>query len=159
MASARSIPRTERIRSCTIPYRPVEQCRQHNIHLPDPSSLEIGPTFNAPTAPVWPLEDRFDNSIFNFSTRTWTPASDFPNGNDMADAPCALLPNDACSLPRALVFLPHGLRSLLLTGTTFTQAPPTRTSTDSSHPIRNASWGYSPTGQVLSLVANGIPNH
>ena len=127
------------------------------VHLPDPSSLEIGPHIQRPNGTSVAFGGTVHNSIFNFSTRTWTPTSDFPNGNDMADAPCALLPNGDVLVATSPGVFATPVTFFTFDGTTFTQAPPTRTSQQlTSYQER---FLLLPTGQVLSLVADGVPNH
>ena len=127
------------------------------VHLPDPSSLEIGPHIQRPNGTSVAFGGTLHNSIFDFSTRTWTPTSDFPNGNDMADAPCAVLPNGDVLVAASPGIFATPVTFFTFDGTTFTQAPPTRTSQQlTSYQER---FLVLPTGQVLSLVADGVPNH
>jgi hypothetical protein len=127
------------------------------VRLPDTSSLEIGPHIQRPNGTSVAFGGTVHNSIFNFSTRTWTPTSDFPNGNDMADAPCALLPNGNVLVAASPGIFATPVTFFIFDGTTFTQVPPTRTARQlTSYQER---FLLLPTGQVLSLVADGIPNH
>jgi hypothetical protein len=127
------------------------------VRLPDASSLEIGPHIQRPNGTSVAFGGTVHNSIFNFSTRTWTPTTDFPNGNDMADAPCALLPNGDVLVATSPGIFNTPVTFFTFDGATFTQAPPTRTSQQlTSYQER---FLLLPTGQVLSLVADGMPNH
>src|SRR5438876_6210998 len=63
------------------------------VKLPDTGSLEIGPHIQRPNGTSVAFGGTVHNAIYNFSTGTWSATTDFPNGNDMADAPCAVLPN------------------------------------------------------------------
>ena len=94
------------------------------------------------------------NAIYNFSTGTWTATTDFPNGNDMADAPCAVLPNGDVLVATSPGIFQTPVTFFTFDGTTFTQAPPTQTSASlTSYQER---FLLLPTGQVLSVVADGI---
>jgi hypothetical protein len=127
------------------------------VRLADPGSLEIGPHIQRPNGTSVAFGGTAHNAIYNFSTATWTPTSDFPNGNDMADAPCALLPNGNVLVATSPGIFQTPVTFYTFDGTTFTQAPPTRTSAGlTSYQER---FLVLPTGQVLSLVADGMQNH
>jgi hypothetical protein len=124
------------------------------VKLPDAGSLEIGPHIQRPNGTSVAFGGTVHNSIYNFSTGTWTPTSDFPNGNDMADAPSALLPNGDVLVATSPGIFQTPVTFFTFNGTTFTQAPPTQTSAGlTSYQER---FLLLPTGQVLSLVADGI---
>ena len=127
------------------------------VRLPDAGTLEIGPHIQRPNGTSVAFGGTVHNAIFDFATRTWTPTSDFPNGNDMADAPCALLPNGDVLVAASPGIFATPVTFFTFDGTTFTQAPPTRTSRQlTSYQER---FLLLPTGQVPSLVADGVPNH
>jgi hypothetical protein len=127
------------------------------VRLPDPGSLEIGPHIQRPNGTSVAFGGTVHNAIYDFATGTWTPASDFPNGNDMADAPCAVLPNGDILVATSPGVFQRPVTFFTFDGTTFTQAPPTRTSARlTSYQERLL---LLPTGQVLSLVADGLQNH
>ena len=127
------------------------------VKLPDPGSLEIGPHIQRPNGTSVAFGGTVHNSIFDFSTRTWTPAPDFPNRNDMADAPCAVLPTGDVLVAASPGIFATPVTFFTFDGTTFTQAPATQTSPQlTSYQER---FLVLPTGQVLSLVADGVPNH
>jgi hypothetical protein len=127
------------------------------VRLPDPSSLEIGPHIQRPNGTSVAFGGTVHNAIYNFSTGTWTATSDFPNGNDMADAPCTVLPNGDVLVATSPGVFQRPVTFFTFDGTTFTQMPPTRTSASlTSYQER---FLLLPTGQVLSLVADGMQNH
>lgn len=127
------------------------------VHLPDSGSLEIGPHIQRPNGTSVAFGGTVHNSIFDFATRTWTPTSDFPNGNDMADAPCAVLPNGNVLVAASPGIFAPPVTFFIFDGTNFTQAPATRTSGQlTSYQER---FLVLPTGEVLSLVADGFQNH
>lgn len=123
------------------------------VLLPDPGSLEIGPMIQRPDGTVIGFGGLPHTSILNTATGTWTPGPDFPGGNDMADAPASILPDG-----NILVFTSPGVFNtpgtfFVFDGISFTQAPSTQ-----SAPHLTSYQGRMlllPTGQVLSLVADG----
>lgn len=123
------------------------------VKLPDAGSLEIGPVIQRPDGTVAAFGGVPHTSIYNTATGTWTPGPDFPGGNDMADAPASLLPDG-----NVLVFTSPGVFQtpgtfFVFDGTTFTAAPPTQSAGNlTSYQGRQL---LLPTGQVLSLVADG----
>jgi hypothetical protein len=127
------------------------------VKLPDAGSLEIGPHIQRPNGTSVAFGGTVHNSIYDFATGTWTQTVDFPNRNDMADAPCAVLPNgDVLVATSPGIFAPP-VTFFTFNGTTFTQAPPTQTSASlTSYQER---FLLLPTGQVLSLVADGVQSH
>jgi hypothetical protein len=127
------------------------------VKLPDAGSLEIGPHIQRPNGTSVAFGGTVHNSIYDFTTGTWTPTADFPNGNDMADAPCAVLPNGDILVATSPGIFQTPVTFFTFDGTSFTQVPPTRTA------ARITSFEERllllPTGQVLSLVADGLQNH
>jgi hypothetical protein len=124
------------------------------VRLADSSSLEIGPHIQRPNGTSVAFGGTAHNAIYNFATGTWAAGTDFPNGNDMADAPCAVLPNGDVLVATSPGVFQAPVTFFTFNGTTFTQAPPTQTSASlTSYQER---FLLLPTGQVLSLVADGI---
>jgi hypothetical protein len=127
------------------------------VRLPDAGSLEIGPHIQRPNGTSVAFGGTLHNAIYNFATGTWIATSDFPNGNDMADAPCALLPNGNVLVATSPGIFNTPVTFFTFDGTSFTQVPATRTSAAlTSYQER---FLLLPTGQVLSLVADGMQNH
>ena len=127
------------------------------VKLPDAGTLEIGPHIQRPNGTSVAFGGTVHNSIYDFATETWTPTSDFPNGNDMADAPCAVLPNGDVLVATSPGIFQRPVTFFTFDGTTFTQAPATQTSASlTSYQER---FLLLPTGQVLSLVADGLQGH
>jgi len=124
------------------------------VKLPDTGSLEIGPHIQRPDGTSVAFGGTVHNAIYNFSTGTWTATADFPNGNDMADAPSAVLPNGDVLVATSPGIFQTPVTFFTFNGTTFTQAPATQTSASlTSYQER---FLLLPTGQVLSVVADGI---
>ena len=123
------------------------------VKLPDAGSLEIGPIIQRPNGTAVAFGGTIHNSIYNFSTGTWTPTADFPGGNDMADAPGCLLPDG-----NILVFASPGIFNppatfFVFDGATFTPAP--NTQSGSSLTSYQSRMLLLPTGQVLWVTAEG----
>ena len=127
------------------------------VKLPDPGSLEIGPHIQRPNGTSVAFGGTVHNSIYDFATGTWTPTTDFPNGNDMADAPCAVLPNGNVLVAASPGVFAPPVTFFTFDGTNFTQAPRTQT----SHSLTSYQERFLllPTGQVLSLVSDGLQSH
>jgi len=124
------------------------------VKLPDTGSLEIGPHIQRPNGTSVAFGGTVHNAIYNFSTGTWTATADFPGGNDMADAPSAVLPNGDVLVATSPGIFQTPVTFFTFDGTTFTQAPATQTSASlTSYQER---FLLLPTGQVLSVVADGI---
>ncbi len=127
------------------------------VRLPDAGSLEIGPHIQRPNGTSVAFGGTVHNAIYDFATGTWTTTVDFPNGNDMADAPCALLPDGTVLVATSPGVFQTPVTFFTFNGTAFTQAPATQTSQSlTSYQER---FLLLPTGQVLSLVADGLQNH
>jgi hypothetical protein len=127
------------------------------VRLPDAGSLEIGPHIQRPNGTSVAFGGTVHSAIYNFSTGTWAATADFPNGNDMADAPCALLPDGTVLVATSPGVFQTPVTFFTFNGTAFTQAPSTQTSQSlTSYQER---FLLLPTGQVLSLVADGMQNH
>jgi hypothetical protein len=124
------------------------------VKLPDTGSFEIGPHIQRPNGTSVAFGGTVHNAIYNFSTGTWSATADFPNSNDMADAPCAVLPNGDVLVATSPGIFQTPVTFFTFNGTTFTQAPATQTSASlTSYQER---FLLLPSGQVLSLVADGI---
>jgi len=123
------------------------------VKLPDASSLEIGPIIQRPDGTVVAFGGTVHNSIYNPTAGTWAPTADFPGGNDMADAPGSLLPDGNVLVLASPGIFQQPSTFFVFDGITFTQAPSTQSAGNiTSYEGRML---LLPTGQVLSLVANG----
>ncbi len=123
------------------------------VKLPDAGSLEIGPAIQRPDGTIVAFGGTVHNAIYNSVTGTWAAGPDFPNSNDMADAPASILPDS-----NVLVFVSPGIFQtpasfFVFDGITFTQAPSTATA--SRLTSFEGRMLLLPTGQVLWLVADG----
>lgn len=123
------------------------------VQLPDRGSLEIGPAIQRPDGTVVAFGGVPNTAIYNPATGTWSAGPNFPGGNDMADGPASLLPDGT-----VLVFCSPGVFQtpatfMIFDGTTFTQAPLTQTASRLTS-YEGRLLGL-PTGQILSLVADG----
>ena len=123
------------------------------VKLPDTSSLEIGPIIQRPDGTVVAFGGTVHNSIYNSSTGTWTATADFPGGNDMADAPASLLPDGTILTAASPGVFQNPVTFFVFDGITFTQAPSTQSA--GSLTSYEERFLLLPTGQVMSLVADG----
>ncbi len=127
------------------------------VTLPNSGGLgivpEMGPLVQRPDGSVVAFGATTHTSIYSTSTGTWTQGPDYPNSDDMADAPATLLPDG-----NVLVYTSPGVFSGTGTfyefnGTTFTTEPNTAKSN------RLQSWQARqlllPTGQVMWDAADG----
>lgn len=132
------------------------------VNLTDPGSLEVGPMLLMPTtgqvfATGGKASGSGHTSLYTVPSTPsapgfWTPGPDFPNGNDMADAPMAILPdgNALCDTSPGVFNSPVTFYEF--NGTSFVQVP---------SPASNGSTSYQgrmvviPTGQILFSVADG----
>jgi hypothetical protein len=123
------------------------------VILPDSGSLEIGPQILRPDGNMVAFGGTPHTAIYNPTSGIWTPAADFPNGNDSADGPASLLPDSNILLPASPGVFQGNITFYIYDGITFTQAPATQSSPSLQ------SWQTRalllPTGQVLYLVADG----
>jgi hypothetical protein len=120
---------------------------------------ETGPALLRPDGTVFAMGANGDGAaghtaIFNTKTNKWATGPDFPNGNDMADAPAAVLPdgNILCEVSPGVFASPVSFYEF--NGSKFTSAPlPKHTG--------NLNTSYLgrllvlPTGQILYTLADG----
>ena len=123
------------------------------VKLPDASSLEIGPIIQRPDGTVVAFGGTVHNSLYNPTTGTWAATADFPGGNDMADAPASLLPDGTILTTVSPGIFQNPVTFFVFDGITFTQAPSTQSA--GSLTSYEERFLLLPTGQVMSLVAEG----
>lgn len=123
------------------------------VALADAGSLEIGPQIQRPNGTLIAFGGTPHTGVFNFATNTWSAGPDYPNNNDSADGPAALLPDGNIILPASPGVFQGVITMFVFDGTTFTVAPDTASSKSLQ------SWQTRmvvlPTGQVMYLVADG----
>jgi len=127
------------------------------VELPNSGGLgivpEMGPLLQRPDGTVVAFGATTHTSIYNTATGTWTQGPDYPNGDDMADAPGSVLPDG-----NVLVYTSPGVFGGTGTfyefnGTAFVAAPNTaKSNTLQSWQGRTL---LLPTGQVLWAAADG----
>ncbi len=127
------------------------------VVLPNSGNLgivpEMGPLVQRPDGTIVAFGATTHTSIYNTATGTWIQGPDYPNGDDMADAPGTLLPNG-----NVLVYTSPGVFNgsgtfYEFNGTSFTMAPNTAAS-NSLQSWQGRTLGL-PTGQVLWAAADG----
>jgi hypothetical protein len=120
-----------------------------------PNGGEMGPLLQRPDGSVVAFGASVHTSMYSTSTGLWTQGPDFPNKDDMADAPAAILPDG-----NILVFTSPGVFTgtgtfyeFTYPGNTFVTAPNTATGT------KLQSWQSRmlllPTGQIMWIPASG----
>jgi|HubBroStandDraft_6_1064221.scaffolds.fasta_scaffold00098_7 hypothetical protein len=128
------------------------------VTLPNSGGLgivpEMGPLVQRPDGTIVAFGATTHTSIFNTANGTWTAGPDYPNSDDIADGPGALMPNG-----NVLVYTSPGVFSG--TGTfyefsasdVFTEAP--NTASGGSLESWQARLLVLPTGQVMYIPADG----
>jgi len=115
------------------------------------ASYEVGPALLRPNRTVFATGANRcgagHTSIYSPSTKAWTPGPDFPNGDDIADGPAALLPDGNVLVDTSPGIFRTGTKFYEFNGTKFTQVPgPPSSIGDSSY---YGSMLVLPTGQIL----------
>ena len=119
---------------------------------------ETGPALLRPDGTVFVMGANGDGAghtaIFNTKTSKWAAGPDFPNGNDMADAPAAVLPDGNILVETSPLVFQSPVMFYEFNGTKFVSAP-------SPKQTGNLNTSYLgrllvlPTGQVLYTLADG----
>jgi hypothetical protein len=120
---------------------------------------EIGPALLRPDGTVFATGGNGSGAghtaIYNTKTKKWAKGPDFPSGNDMADAPAAVLPdgNVLCETSPGVFNTP--LTFYEFNGKKFTTAP---TVHNSGNPATSYQGRFLvlPTGQILYTLADGV---
>jgi len=120
--------------------------------LADAASREIGPQLQRPNGTLIAFGGTPRTGIWTFATNSWSAGPNFPNGNDSADGPAAVLPDGNILIPASPGVFQGHITMFTFDGTAFTQAPPTQSSPNKQ------SWETRllvlPTGEVMYLVAD-----
>jgi hypothetical protein len=128
------------------------------VELPNSGGLgivpEMGPLVQRPDLSVVAFGATTNTSVFNTTTGTWTAGPQFPNGDDIADGPGALLPDGSILVYTSPgVFEGTGTFYEFSTTNTFVDAPNTASGDELE------SWEARllvlPTGQVMYIPADG----
>jgi hypothetical protein len=129
-----------------------------HVDLSENAQGETGPALLRPDGTVFAMGANGDGAghtaIFNTKTAKWAAGPDFPGGNDMADAPAAVLPdgNILCETSPLIFQIP--LTFYEFDGKAFHTVP-------SVHKVGNPATSYQgrflvlPTGQILYTLADG----
>jgi hypothetical protein len=122
------------------------------------SSLEIGPALLRPQGNVFAMgangSGAGHTALYNTTTGKWAAGPDFPNGDDMADAPAAVLPNGnvLCETSPGIFASPVSFYEF--DGAKFHNAPlPKQTGNINTSYLGRLL--VLPTGQVLYTLADG----
>jgi hypothetical protein len=129
------------------------------VNLSENAQEETGPALLRPDGTVFAMGANGNGAghtaIYNTKTAKWAAGPDFPNGNDMADAPAAVLPdgNVLCETSPGIFSTP--LTFYEFDGKKFTKAP---TVHNSGSPATSYQGRFLvlPTGQILYTLADGV---
>jgi hypothetical protein len=122
------------------------------------SSLEIGPALLRPQGNVFAMgangSGAGHTALYNTATGKWAAGPDFPNGNDMADAPAAVLPNGNVLCETSPGVFNSPVTFYEFDGSKFNQVPsPSNTGNINTSYVGRLL--VLPTGQVLYTLADG----
>jgi hypothetical protein len=129
------------------------------VDLAENSLEEIGPALLRPDGTVFAMGANGNGAghtaIYNTKTGKWAKGPDFPGGNDMADAPAAMLPdgNVLCETSPGIFSTP--LSFYEFNGKTFTKVP---TVHNQGTPATSYQGRFLvlPTGHVFYTLADGV---
>jgi hypothetical protein len=129
------------------------------VNLSENASQETGPALLRPNGTVFAMGANGNGAghtaIYNTKTGKWAAGPDFPGGNDMADAPAAVLPDGNVLCETSPLVFQTPLTFYEFDGKTFHQVP-------SVHNVGSPATSYQgrflvlPTGQVLYTLADGV---
>jgi hypothetical protein len=132
------------------------------VRLEDPGSQEIGPMILRPDGTLFATGGNASGaghtSVYHPPINPkkpgkWVPGPDMPDGNDMADAPAALLPNGHVLCDTSPGIFGPGVTFYEYDGSKFVNVPqPGSTSFTTSYQGRML---VLPTGQILFAIADG----
>jgi len=132
------------------------------VILPDPGFRELGPTILRPDGTVFATGANTTESghtaVYHPPAKPagkgkWTPGPDIPDGNDMGDAPAALLPDGNVLCDTSPGIFRAGVKFYEFDGTSFMSVPdPPRSNLSTSS---NGRLLVLPTGQILLSTADG----
>ncbi len=128
------------------------------VTLPNSGGLgivpEMGPLVQRPDGTVVAFGATTNTSIYNPTSGTWTAGPQFPNGDDIADGPAALLPDGNILVYTSPgVFNGNGTFYEFTTADAFVEAP--NTASGGSLQSWQARLLLLPTGQVMYIPADG----
>jgi len=129
------------------------------VDLSENAQGETGPALLRPDGTVFAMGANGDGaghtSIYDTKTGKWAAGPDFPGGNDMADAPAAVLPDGNILCETSPLIFQKPLTFYEFDGTAFHKAP-------SVHNAGTPPTSYQgrflvlPTGQILYTLADGV---
>jgi len=129
------------------------------VDLSENAQGETGPALLRPDGTVFAMGASGDGAghtaIYNTKTGKWKAGPDFPNGDDMADAPAAVLPNGNVLCETSPLVFQTPLAFYEFNGKKFHQVP---TVHNSGNPATSYQGRFLvlPTGQILYTLADGV---
>ncbi len=110
-------------------------------------SHEIGPAVLRPDGTVFATGGTSNTAVYNTATGVWAAGPVFPNGNDVADGPAAILPNGNVLVDASPGIFKNPVQFFEFDGTNLISAPnPPRAANETSFVGRML---VLPTGQIL----------
>jgi hypothetical protein len=125
----------------------------------DRASYELGPAVLRPDGTVFATGANGapggsgHTSIFNTRTGVWSPGPDFPDGQDIADGPAALLPNGNVLMETSPGIFRRGARFFEWDGSSLTEVPAPPPAHSESSYLGNML--VLPTGEILWTDISG----
>jgi hypothetical protein len=129
------------------------------VDLSENAQGETGPALLRPDGTVFAMGASGDGAghtaIFDSKTGKWAAGPDFPNGDDMADAPAAVLPDGNVLCETSPLVFQTPLTFYEFDGKKFHQVP---TVHNSGNPATSYQGRFLvlPTGQILYTLADGV---
>jgi hypothetical protein len=124
---------------------------------------ETGPALLRPEGTVFAMgangTGAGHTAIFNTKTGKWTAGPDFPNGNDMADAPAAVLPDGNILCETSPLVFQTPVSFYEFDGTKFNSVPNPKHTGNKQNKVNTSYVGrllVLPTGQILYTLADGF---
>src|SRR5580700_9571861 len=129
------------------------------VDLSENAGEETGPALLRPQGTVFAMGANGNGAghtaIFNTKTEKWAAGPDFPNNDDMADAPAAVLPDGNILCETSPLVFQTPLTFYEFNGKTFTKALAPK---QSGNPATSYQGRFLvlPTGQILYTLADGV---
>ena len=124
---------------------------------------ETGPALLRPDGTVFAMGANGDGAghtaIYDTTTGKWSEGPDFPNGNDMADAPAAVLPDGSILCETSPLVFKTPVFFYEFDGTKFSSVPNPKHTGNKQQKLNTSYVGrllVLPTGQILYTLADGV---
>jgi len=133
------------------------------VDLSENAQGETGPALLRPEGTVFAMGANGGGAghtaIFDTKTAKWAAGPDFPKGNDMADAPAAVLPNGNILCETSPLIFQTPVSFYEFDGTKFNSVPDPKHTGNKQQKVNTSYVGrllVLPTGQILYTLADGL---